>query len=79
MKITLLNAPPWSGQTKVLDEVLGTLNTLQEPTKSKAIKLVLNVADQDGKTLLCRAAQSGHEKVVALFLNALNGLAEKKG
>ncbi|MBO9481087.1 ankyrin repeat domain-containing protein [Salinisphaera sp. G21_0] len=73
MKITLLDDAR-EGQTKVLEEILKNLNTLKEPAKSEAIMLVLNVVDQGGKNLLCRAAQAGHEKVVALLLNVLNGL-----
>ncbi|WP_420841686.1 ankyrin repeat domain-containing protein [Endozoicomonas acroporae] len=77
VKITLLSEV-WNGQIKVLVELLDALNNLKETAKSEALMLVLNVADQDGKTLLCRAAQFRHKKVVALLLNALNGLAKEK-
>ncbi|WP_163370073.1 ankyrin repeat domain-containing protein [Endozoicomonas acroporae] len=78
MKITLLDAAR-DGQTKVvLEEILKNLNRLTEPAKSEAIMLVLNVVDQGGKNLLCRAAQAGHEEVVALLLNVLNGLSKEK-
>ncbi|MBO9496572.1 ankyrin repeat domain-containing protein [Thalassotalea sp. G20_0] len=73
MKITLLDAAR-DGQTTVLEEILKNLKTLKGPAKSEAIMLVLNVVDQGGKNLLCRAAQAGHEKVVALLLNVLNDL-----
>ena len=77
VKITLL-CEVCNGKTKVLEELLDTLYNLTEPLKSEALTLVLNVADRDGKTLLCRAAQYRHERIVALFLNALNGLAKER-
>ncbi|USE38534.1 ankyrin repeat domain-containing protein [Endozoicomonas sp. SCSIO W0465] len=77
MKIMLLNAA-YEGQPGVLAEVLGILNILEEPTKSEAVMLVLNLADRDGKTLTFLAAQSGCDEVVALCLNALKALSEWK-
>lgn len=77
VNMTLLNAAR-EGQTKVLKEILDTLNTLEEPAKSETIILVLNAADRDGKTPLYLAVKYGHEKVVALLLMALKGLPGEK-
>ncbi|USE38499.1 ankyrin repeat domain-containing protein [Endozoicomonas sp. SCSIO W0465] len=77
VNMVLLNAVR-EGQTRVLEEILDTLKTQKEPAKSEAIMQVMNVADQNGKTLLCQAVQFGHEKVVALFLIALKGLPDEK-